>query len=620
MSQTITKSIYSILFLVGLTIGFSACSQPSEDLVKTEEVSDGETSVGNINGYDAKLKSSSNLLVASSFSTENEKWASGRILVQPNEGVTDLQVAGILSGHGARTIGKIAAINLYIVELPANMNEKAVAALLAHNPKFKFAEVDAIVAPQMIPNDYYYANAWHLPKIQAPQAWDVALGDGVTIAICDTGVNGNHVDLIGKMVAGYNVYDNNTDSSDVYGHGTAVAGTAAASSNNSIGVTGVAWNAKIMPIRISDLNGYATWSAVASAITWAADHGARIASISFENLAAGASVLSAADYMQSKGGCSVMAMGNSGTQNTVVNAQSEIFVTATDSTDTYTSWTTFGPSADVSAPGYGIYSTSNSGGYGSYWGTSFSTPIVAGVVALMMSANPNLPGQQIQSLLYQNADDLGAQGWDQYYGHGRVNAGRAVAAAKNAVIQDLIKPTVSFASPTAGAKVSGNINVNVNASDNVGVTKVYVYAAGNLVSTLTAAPYTFSLNTLNYADGNLSLMANAYDAAGNIGSTTINVTVANIVDTTAPVVNIISPTDGSKVNATAATISANASDNIGVTGMTIYIDGAVKATSATGSISYKWNTRKVATGTHTIRVEAKDNAGNIGIKSIQVIR
>ena len=594
------------------------CSQPMQ-MTNDEKDASFVSSHENLIGDVSEKPSAS--LVASANSTETEKWVSRRILVQPKKGVNDSEVASVLTGHGAKTISKITALNIHIVELPENANEKAIAALIAHNPKFEFAEVDGMVQPNASANDPYYGSAWHLQKIQAPLAWDVSLGDGVVIGILDSGVDGTHPDLVGKMVPGYNFYDNNTDTTDVHGHGTACAGAAAASSNNGIGVTGVSWNSKIMPLRISDTAGVGYWSMMASGITWAADHGARVVSLSYASMQTSSAVASAAAYMQNKGGCTVIAMSNTGALESTPNNQTEIFVTATsDSNDTFASWSTFGPSADISAPGYGIWTTQRGGTYGSWWGTSFSTPIVAGVVALMMSANPNLPGQQIQSLLYQNADDLGALGWDQYYGHGRVNAVRAVTAAKNAVVQDLINPTVSFSSPTAGAKVSGNVNVNVNASDNVGVTKVYVYAAGNLVANLTTAPYTYSLNTLNYADGNLSLMANAYDAAGNIGSTTINVTVANTVDITAPVVNIVSPADGVKVSSSSTTITANATDNIGITSMTIIIDGSVKATSTTGSISYRWNTRKISTGTHTIRVEAKDSAGNTGSKTIQVTK
>src|SRR5439155_16086206 len=114
---------------------------------------------------------------------------------------------------------------------------------------------------------------------------------------------------------------------------------------------------------------------------------------------------------------------------------------------------------------------------GSCAGTSFSAPIVAGVAALVISANPGLTGDQVQGILKQSADDLGPAGWDPGYGWGRVNAARAVSMALGgapppAPATDTTPPTASFTSPAAGATVSGTVSVQVSASDNVGVTSV----------------------------------------------------------------------------------------------------------------------------------------------------
>src|SRR5207245_1364569 len=113
---------------------------------------------------------------------------------------------------------------------------------LSNNPNIEFAQPDFIYAAALVPNDTYYSMAWHLPKIQAPQAWDITTGTtNVTIAILDTGVDGTHPDLSAKMVPGWNFYDNNSNTADVVGHGTLVAGGAAAMSNNGIGVASPAW-------------------------------------------------------------------------------------------------------------------------------------------------------------------------------------------------------------------------------------------------------------------------------------------------------------------------------------------------------------------------------------------
>src|SRR5262249_1446109 len=137
-----------------------------------------------------------------------------------------------------------------------------------------------------VPNDPYYSNAWHLPDISAPTAWSSTTGSSHTvIAILDTGIDPAQPDLAPHLVAGYNFVDSNTNTADVQGHGTAVAGAAGAVYNNGIGVTGVCGNCAIMPVRIAfaDSNGnpYTYWSTAAAGMQWAVDHGAKIENISY---------------------------------------------------------------------------------------------------------------------------------------------------------------------------------------------------------------------------------------------------------------------------------------------------------------------------------------------------
>lgn len=545
-----------------------------------------------------------------------ERYASGRILVAPRAGLPAAEFNKIIKAHGGNGARKLNGLNVFVVDLPPG-REKALAQALARHPSVKFAELDGAVTMQMTPNDPQYGSEWHLATIQAPAAWDIATGSGITIAVLDGGVESTHPDLAAHIVPGWNFYDNNSNTSDVNGHGTKVAGVAAAIGNNGVGVTGSAFNANIMPMRISDTAGNLTYySIVANALTWAADHGARVANISYiiSNVS---TVQTAAQYMRNKGGVVVASAGNTGAYDASANTATIITVAGTDSADQRASWSAYGPIVDVAAPGAGIMTTTPGGGYGAVSGTSFSSPLTAGVVALMLSANPALQPSQVDSILTATADDLGATGRDDYYGSGRINAYRAVAAAKTAATADNQAPTVAIASP--GATVKGIVTVDVSATDNVGVNRVELYAGGALVASDIAAPYSFSWDTTSRADGGTTLVARAYDSAGNVASSTVNVNVANTAgsaDITPPSVSIANPKSGAVVNGN-VNVSVSASDNVAVSNVSLYVDGALAATG-NSSVSYNWNTRKSGKGSHTITATARDAAGNATSQSVQV--
>jgi thermitase len=550
---------------------------------------------------------------------QTAQWAPNRLLVMPNAGLPATEFDKLLKPHGgkARRIGNS---DLHIVDLPGQVPETAVLALLRNNPHLKFAELDQRVSPSLVANDPYNGSAWHLAKINASTAWDTAQGVGVTIAILDTGVDSTHPDLSARIVPGWNFFDNNSNSSDVMGHGTAVAGTAAASTNNGIGVASVAGAARIMPIRISDAAGYAYYSTIAQGITYAADKQVRVANVSFDGVARSASIISAAQYMKSKGGLVVVAAGNNSKDEAITPTTSMIAVSATDNYDAKASWSSYGSFVAVAAPGTTIWTTNRGGGYGQWQGTSFASPVAAGVVALMMSAKPTLPNAQIESLLYSTAVDLGAAGRDSYFGYGRVNAVAAVQAAASAVVTDTQAPSVAITAPTGGASVSGLTAVSVNASDNVGVSRVELLVNGTLLATDATSPYQFTWDTSTVASGMVNLVAKAFDAAGNSqSSTTVAVSVGIAADTTAPVVSITNPGAGVKVTGVVK-VSMQASDNNGATGIsqTLYIDGVSVASGTGASLSYKWNTLKAATGTHVLKVVAKDQANNVATQQIQV--
>ena len=545
----------------------------------------------------------------------------GRLLVKFH-GASAAETGNLITGMGVRRTGEIEQIGLHILELPAGADEEAFAHAFRERPEVAFAELDVIRPPaDIIPNDPSYTNEWHLPRIAGPTAWPISTGSSsVTIAICDTGVEGTHPDLASKMVAGWNFYDNNSNTADVYGHGTAVAGTAAAASNNGVGVASVAWNCLIMPLRVSDASGNATSSAIASAITWAADHGARVANVSYI-VSDSATVSSSAQYFQSKGGVVVCSAGNYATFDSSPDNPYMLVVSATDQNDVLTSWSNTGNNVDLSAPGVNIGTTTMGGTYGFGSGTSFSAPIVAGVAALVISANASLTPAQVTGILEQSADDLGPPGWDSGYGWGRVNAGRALnlAVGTAPLAPDTTPPTVSFSSPAAGAGISGTVAVQVAASDNVAVTMVSLSVDGGVATTDSAAPYSFSWNTTGFANGSHTLTATASDAAGNTSSAQITVTVNNSApDATPPAISITSPVNGAKVNGVVS-VQVNATDNVAVAKVELYVDGVLKSASTAAPFSMNWNSRKATSGAHTLQCKAYDAAGNVGASANETV-
>ena len=549
-----------------------------------------------------------------------DDWANGRLLVHARAGTSDDDLATLAAAHGGKA-RRIGSTDLHIVDLPGN-SEVAVLNKLKHHPQLKFAELDRRLSPTLVSNDPYLGSQWHLPRINAGAAWDLAQGAGITIAILDSGVLASHPDLAPSLLPGWNFVDNNGDTTDVNGHGTAVAGAAAAVTNNGAGVAGVAGAARIMPLRVADAGGYAYYSTIAQAVTYAADNGARVANASFGGVYASLSVQSAAQYLKGKGGLLVVSAGNSGTNDGSPATTTMIPVSATDSSDAMATWSSFGTYVALAAPGVGIYTTGSDGGYRSVSGTSFSSPITAGVIGLMMSAKPTLSASQVETLLYSTALDLGAAGRDIYYGYGRVDAAAAVAAAAAATATDTQAPTSNISAPLANSTVSGVANVNVTATDNLGVTRVELRVNGSTVATDTSAPFQFSWDTSNLANGMNNLVAVAYDAAGNAkSSATVSVNVANNVlsDTTPPLVVITKPGNGAIVTGSVQ-VAVSASDNMGASAIkqSLYLDGKLVASGSGGSLTYTWNSRKAAAGAHTLQAVAQDAAGNKTTTSIAV--
>ncbi|MBE0437474.1 MAG: S8 family serine peptidase, partial [Methylomicrobium sp.] len=216
------------------------------------------------------------------YAAPDKPWKEGQILVKPKAGLSDIEFDRILKRNNGQGKGAIGNLKVHIVSVPAQA-EEAVVRALSRNPHIEFAELDMAVELSLTtPNDPRYGNQWHLPKIQAPTSWTSSKADNTVVAILDTGVDSGHSDLSSKLIPGWNSVDGSGDTSDINGHGTAVAGVAGAATDNANGVAGVAWNAQILPVRISNRSdGAAYFSDIARGLNWAADQGADVANISY---------------------------------------------------------------------------------------------------------------------------------------------------------------------------------------------------------------------------------------------------------------------------------------------------------------------------------------------------
>jgi subtilisin family serine protease len=545
----------------------------------------------------------------SDAAAQRPRFAEGRILVAPSAGSDEAAFNGALAAHGARSRGRIGSLSVHSVDVPPGAEERVVEAL-SRNPHVRFAEVDGIISPAMTVDDPSFGSEWHLPKINAPVAWDSSIGTGVTIAILDSGVDGAHPDLAPQMVPGWNFLDNNDNTADVNGHGTVVAGAAAAASNNGIGVASVAGGARIMPVRIADASAYAYWSTTAKGINWAADRGARVANLSYVGASSSSTIITAAQYLRSKGGVLLVAAGNTGAVDNTAPTPYITVVAATDSADARASYSTYGSFVDIAAPGSNIMTTKRGGSYGGASGTSLATPVVAGVAALVLAKRPDFSPAQVDSLLTSTAKDLGTAGADIYFGAGRVDAAAAIASATAAAAVDTTPPTAAIASPTGGS-VAGTVAVAVSASDNMGVARVELRANGTAIATDSASPYQFAWDSTGSANSSVTLTAVAFDAAGNSATSapvTVNVSNTSTGDTTAPTVSIASPTGGTVTGT--VTVSINASDNIGVTRVDLRVNGATVGSTNVSPYKLAWNSTSVANGTATLSATAYDAAGN----------
>lgn len=417
------------------------------------------------------------LAVASVFCmAQQNEFVQGELLIKfRGTGATFQNNATVTSRAIGATIKKtIQPLNVVKVKLPTGMSVMDAVAYYRANFNVVYAEPNYKGKYHFIPNDTRFAQQYGPTIIKAPQAWDLTKGNpNVIIAILDSGFDLGHEDMVGKFTAGFDFEDNDTnpDWDGEVNHGIHVAGIAAAATNNAKGIAGSGFNCRIMPLRLGSVP---TADVSAAALIFAADNGAKVASMSYGRGIESQVERDAINYAWSKGVVLLASSGNDGTQNQNFPGAftNVIGVGATNAADQRTDFSTFGTWVDVGSPGAQIWSTVENNGYEAWDGTSMACPMAAGVVGLMWSvAGPGTTATQIRNALESTTDPISNGG----FGNGRINALRACQAVDPgaATISPVSGVTHWVGASTAGAASDlqtsdGNFSATTSSASSVG--------------------------------------------------------------------------------------------------------------------------------------------------------
>jgi len=339
------------------------------------------------------------------LSSPSRSHASDELLVGFKAGVSSSVQQGILNQYQAKVKQDIPQIGTKLITVPAEAQD-AVKEALSHNPAISFTEYnqDASVF-DTTPNDYWWPNEWSQVLTQTNKAWDITQGSAsVVIAVLDTGVDPTQPDLQGAFTGGWNTLNSTSNTSDTDGHGTLSASVALARGNNTIGIASYCWKCTLMPVKVLDTS-TGSISSVSSGITWAADHGAKVISMSLGFSASSSTLSNAVSYARGKGAVVIAAAGNYGTNSPVYPAASPgaIGVAGTDGNDVLYSWSSYGSWVRLAAPGCNLSAGVN-GWYGTFCGTSSAAPAAAGIAGLLFSLTPTPSGPQVEQAITGSVD------------------------------------------------------------------------------------------------------------------------------------------------------------------------------------------------------------------------
>jgi serine protease len=360
------------------------------------------------------------------------------VLVRVRAGTGAARLRAALAARGLSLSGHIPHTRLFAVRTDGRSPATAMR-LLSRESRVAAAMPDYVRHAFDLPNDPYFESAeGYFTTVRLPQAWDLSHGSpDLVIAVLDTGVTAVG-DLSTQLLPGRNVVAGSADARDdsVMSHGTLVAGVAAATTNNGIGIAGAAWDTGVLPVKVLDNRGLGTDFQVAAGIVWAVDHSAKVVNLSLGGPGPGQALCAAVSYADSHGAVVVASAGNSAseTPNYPAACPGVIDVAATDTNGDFAYFSSFGSWVSLAAPGVGIVSTRNDNSYSGESGTSFAAPIVSAVAALVIAQHPDWTPSRVRTQLEETAQDRGPPGDDPYYGHGLLDAYAALGGPAQAAV------------------------------------------------------------------------------------------------------------------------------------------------------------------------------------------
>jgi thermitase len=533
----------------------------------------------------------------------------------------------------------------YILNFPKDKDVMQVVSEYRSDPNVVSASPCSIFrAADIIPNDPRFIDQWGLTKIKAPQAWDRTVGSAeVVIAVLDTGVDMSHEDLASKIDprGGWNFVSGNDNPTDDFGHGTVVAGVIAAATNNGLGIAGVDWRARILPVKVLDNHGEGIIYDILDGIAYASSLSVEVINMSFGQYNSSLDKYVEEDPAGLKERCqdaynnNVVLVASAGNGSVDWNSypayySTVIAVAATDKDDKRSIWTGIDPSTgrtqgsnfgswvDVAAPGTNIWSVRRGGGYDLNNGTSLSAPFVAGLAGLIKAVNPNLSNQEIINIIINTADNIDGlnPGYAGLLGSGRINAFRAVSGV-----------LAEITSPANGGYVRGLVDVYGSAGG-WGFSNYSLDVLQNdiVLSTLNSSSVAVEGGKLgswqtSAFNGAYTLRLRVY----TVGSATEEARAAVVVDNISPEAEILSLVDGLTLEGRASIYGSAKDQNFDHyvleygTGQTPAVFERIGQSfvAANSDLLGTWETSGLD-GVYTLRLTAFDKAGGALSKAVWV--